>query len=98
VGFSDGMDKIRDGICGMIFTSERNDIPIPSASMPEDICIEPGEILALVDIDVDAYRRRIGTKAVRRTISIPEWMDAEAARRNFSLSQITQDALAERLK
>jgi hypothetical protein len=51
----------------------------------------------LVDVDLGAYKRRVGAKAVRRTISIPEWLDVLAAQSGISLSQITQDALRQHL-
>jgi hypothetical protein len=35
--------------------------------------------------------------AVRRTVSIPQWMDRQAAETGLSHSRILQEALAERL-
>ena len=65
---------------------------IPKASAIQDIKLEDGWYTALVSADV-----RDG-KAVRRTICIPKWMDDKVAELRLSLSRITQDALAERLK
>jgi predicted RNase H-like HicB family nuclease len=91
--YADGVSKIREGICGILFTMQRNNIALPEPSAPHSIALEAGDVVALVDADVTAYAKRVGSKAVRRTISIPEWMDIMATSAGVSLSQITQDAL-----
>ena len=95
--FAEGIVKIRDGLCGMLHIMERDKLPIPS---PTDVsCVErePCDIVTLVDAPIEEYRRRVGSKAVRRTISIPEWLDELAAKSDISLSQVTQEALRTKL-
>ena len=91
--YADGIDKIRDGICGMLYALERDKKTAPEPSEPGEVELEAGDVVALVDVDLLDYKRRIGSKAVRRTISIPEYLDEMATRAGVSLSQITQDAL-----
>ena len=50
-------------------------------------------MVALVDANLMEYNRKIGSKAVRRTISIPEYLDDMAVRAGVNLSQVTRDAL-----
>jgi predicted RNase H-like HicB family nuclease len=95
--YADGVAKIRDGICGMLYAMARQKIAIPEPSEPQMVETEDGDVVALVDADVAAYARRVGNKAVRRTISIPEWMDDLAVSSGVSLSQVTQDALRQTL-
>jgi predicted RNase H-like HicB family nuclease len=95
--YAEGIEKIRDGICGMLYIMERDKMPIPEPSAPNAVELETGDVVALVDVNITEYKRRIGSRAVRRTISIPEWMDEAAMRNNISLSQVTQDALSVRL-
>jgi hypothetical protein len=64
---------------------------IPAASEIDKIDANPGEFVNLIRVDVrDEY-------AVRRTVSIPKWMDDEVIEAGLSLSRILQDALNERL-
>lgn len=65
---------------------------IPKASAIQDIKPKKGWYVALISADVR------DNKAVRRTICIPKWMDDKVAEMRLSLSRVTQDALAERLK
>ncbi len=93
----EGIEKIREGLCGMLMIHERDGTPIPSPGDPKSVECEPGDTVTLVDADVGEYNRRHGSAAVRRTISIPAWMDDAASRAGVSLSQLTQDALRRQL-
>jgi predicted RNase H-like HicB family nuclease len=90
---AEGIVKIRDGLCGMLYILDRDKQPIPQPSDVFNVEHDEGDFVTLVDAPLDEYRRRVGSKAVRRTISIPEWLDELAIQSNVSLSQITQDAL-----
>jgi hypothetical protein len=49
--------------------------------------------LVIVEFDIQEYKRRNCSKAVKKTLSIPEWMNDEACRLNINFSQVLQDAL-----
>jgi antitoxin HicB len=49
----------------------------------------------LVSVDIDAYRRN--TKAVKKTLSIPAWLNEEAEKRHVNFSSLLQDALKKEL-
>lgn len=66
--------------------------PIPHASSSESIETAQGDFVNLIRADVKDGR------AVRRTVSIPKWMDDKAIESGFSLSRILQDALKEKLR
>lgn len=64
---------------------------IPSASNLKDIVLSPEEFISLVRADIKDGR------AVKRTVSIPKWMDDKVIESGLSLSRVLQDALKERL-
>ena len=65
--------------------------PIPAASEPGSIAAGENGFVNLVRAEVkDGH-------AVRRTVSIPKWMDEKASESRLSLSRILQDALSQRL-
>ena len=68
-----------------------NESEIPSASALEDIKTSKGELVNLICIDIK------DAKAVKRTVSIPKWMDDKVVQSGLSLSRVLQDALTERL-
>lgn len=63
----------------------------PVASQIQDIHVEQNEFVNLVRADVKDNR------AVRRTVSIPKWMDEQVSAAGISLSRVLQDAIKERL-
>ena len=65
---------------------------IPKASDIRDVIVETCEFVNLIRVDVRS------TKAVRRTVSIPKWMDIRVAEDGLSLSRVLQDALSARLE
>jgi antitoxin HicB len=60
------------------------------ASAPSSIAINENEFVNLVKADIKDNR------AVRRTVSIPKWMDDEVTQRGLSLSKVLQDTLKEK--
>ena len=67
--------------------------PAPQATPIAQVeCPESTRIM-LIQIDTDEYLRRTETKAVRRTVSIPSWMDQIARKQGISLSKVLQEAL-----
>ena len=45
-----------------------------------------------------AYKKRTNSKAVKKTLSIPEWLNEEAISKGINFSQVLQEALIERLQ
>ena len=81
------------GLCVSEYTSK--DLPKPS--LPSDITVPKGATLALVSLDLAAYRRKHNTKAVKKTLSIPEWLNEEALALGINFSQVLQEALLQKI-
>lgn len=71
---------------------------LPNASFPDKIEVEEDGVLVMVEFDYLAYKKSISTKAVKKTLSIPEWLNEEALKMNLNFSQILQDALLAKIK
>lgn len=64
-----------------------NKMDIPKASDQTDITVASNEFINLVYADLR------DNKAVKRTLSIPKWMDDKANEAGLSLSKVLQEAL-----
>jgi len=71
--------------------------PIPSASKPQDIKLEDGQFLVVIEFDMIAYKRRTESRAVKKTLTIPSWLNDAALEKNVNFSQVLQDALMNKL-
>jgi antitoxin HicB len=76
---------------------EDNGESIPEVSRPQDIQIEDGAFLVVVEFDMAEYRRKHCSRAVKKTLSIPEWLNDIAIRQNVNFSQVLQEALMEKV-
>ena len=51
----------------------------------------------MVAVDVAAYAKAHFEKSVKKTLTIPAWLNAAALERNINFSQVLQDALMNQL-
>ena len=57
----------------------------------------PGEVVMLVDYDSLEYAKLFKNKAVKKTLSIPEWLNDAAIKENVNFSAVLQEALISKL-
>lgn len=99
----DAIEMARDaiGLKGIAFEDDGKAIPLPStrevamnrAKEDADIFDYSTGILTLVDVDFYEYRRRVDNRAVRRNVTLPNWLNAEAEKAQLNVSRVLQDAL-----
>lgn len=77
-------------------TMEESGEEIPAASVPEEIEIEDG-FLVVVEFNMAEYLRKHCSRAVKKTLSIPEWLNEAAIRQNINFSQVLQEALMQKI-
>lgn len=67
---------------------------MPDACDPGSVKLEEGEsFVALIDFQPEEYLRRISEKSVKKTLTIPSWLNELAYRRGLNFSQILQEGL-----
>lgn len=69
---------------------------LPKGSAPDEIDVEDG-FLVVVEFDMAEYRRKHCSRAVKKTLSIPEWLNEAAMRQNINFSQVLQEALMQKV-
>ncbi len=79
------------GLCG-IDIQDDNKI-LPKASTFVDIKAEENQIVSMVDIDFDAYRRANEKRAVRKNVTLPSWLNDAAENAGINFSAVLQEAL-----
>ena len=74
---------------------EENKLTAPAPANPISIITSKGDFVTLIATNLNKYRR---TKAVKKTLTIPQWLNDEAENANINFSQILQTALVDRLQ
>ena len=70
---------------------------IPAPSDPKTLTAAENEFVSCVFADTFEYQKRNNNKAVKKTLSIPEWLNELATEANINFSQVLQNALKEQL-
>ncbi len=71
--------------------------PIPAPSQPGSLHLEGNDFVAMVEFDELAYRKRHETQAVKKTLTIPSWLNHMAEEQGLNFSRILQNALKREL-
>ncbi|WP_105148949.1 type II toxin-antitoxin system HicB family antitoxin [Streptococcus suis] len=53
----------------------------------------PDSDIALITIDMLAYKKKYQSKAVRKNVTVPEWLNSIAEENNVNFSQVLTEAL-----
>lgn len=97
---SDLLESIRmakDVLEGFLYGMEEDGETIPSPSSPNKIKVPPGGIVTIIEAWTDYIREEMENKAVKKTLTIPKWLNDAAEREGINFSQLLQFAIKERL-
>lgn len=92
-----------DCLAGYLYSEkkENNDIPVPSdlkSINPDEEYDDYEEVfINIVTVDVDEYAKKHFEKSVKKTLTIPKWLNDTAVNRGINFSQILQSALLKEL-
>ena len=71
---------------------------IKKPSSMKEVCLQnPNLVVMLVEYDSIEYAKKYKTKAIKKTLSIPEWLNDIAAKENVNFSSVLQEALVKKL-
>lgn len=93
----EAIDFAEDALNLVLMTMEDRGEPIPAPSNITSISVPEGAFTSIICADTMKYRKSLSTKSVKKTVSIPEWLDIAIRKKNWNLSQIFQDSLIKRL-
>jgi len=74
---------------------EKDNEEIPSATLPPYEEIEAGGFVMPIEIFPELVKNEIESKAVKKTLTIPYWLNELAEKNQINFSQILQNALKE---
>lgn len=94
----DAHEMAADVLNLILYQMEEEKANISAASNPKDLKVSENSLVSLIPADTIEYRRFYDKKAVKKTLTIPAWLDKMAAREDINFSQVLQEALKERLK
>ena len=80
-----------------LFLEDLTEYPVCTTDI-KNIKLNSNQIISFVSIDLEEHKRKYANKSVKKTLSIPAWLNTLAEKENVNFSQILQKALKDHLK
>lgn len=93
----DGINMAEDVLSLMLIQLEDKGQNIPAATPINDLSPANDSFATYISCDTTAYRRSMNNTAVKKTLTIPSWLNDSATAAGLNFSQILQDALKQHL-
>lgn len=79
-----------------LFLEDLKEYPVSTNDI-KNIVLNDNQIISYVSINLAEHKRKYENKSVKKTLSIPAWLNTIAEKENVNFSQILQKALMETL-
>lgn len=94
LNLENAIEMAREIICISVEEIQKKGEKIPSATELGKVKTDDnGAMITLVDADVDAYRRKMENRCIRKNCTIPVWLNDEAEKAGLNFSSVLQQGL-----
>lgn len=93
----ESMRMAKDALELYIYNLEDDKEEIPTPSKPEKIKVSNGSFVVPIEAYMPLIRNEMANKAVKKTLTIPYWLNKIAEDNKVNFSQLLQTALKEQL-
>lgn len=80
-----------------LYGMEEDGDPIPQPTPPENIQVPEGVFVVPIEVYMPPVRDEMANKAIKKTLTLPKWLNDAAEKADVNFSQVLQQALKERL-
>ncbi len=87
----------KDALGLHLYSLEEDNDEIPASTPINKIRVEPNQVVVLVEVLMPTMRTAIENYSVKKTLSIPQWLNKLAIEKNINFSHVLQTALKEQL-
>ncbi|MCH5192895.1 MAG: type II toxin-antitoxin system HicB family antitoxin [Oscillospiraceae bacterium] len=81
-----------------LYGMEQDNEEIPEATAVNKIKLGSNQAIILIDVFMPPFREKQKTRFVKKTLSIPSWLNAEAEHCGINFSAVLQEALKQHLQ
>jgi predicted RNase H-like HicB family nuclease len=93
----DAMYMAADAAAGRILEMLKGGESLPKPSKVSDIKPDTGGLVSLVYIDLESFKAKHEETLVKKTLTIPSWLNQVAEQKNVNFSTTLKEALLERI-
>ena len=95
VGFDDAYYMAQDALYNML-PEYKNNLPEPTYDYM-NIDVKDNEFITMVELDVLEHERKISSKTVNTTVTMPEWLKNMADTKGINFSKLLQESIKKEL-
>lgn len=105
---AEAMEMAVDCLAGYLYMLQRDGDQMPVPSSMKNVSLEKiandldadmeGAFVTMVSVDVTEYAREHFERSVRKTLTIPAWLNKAAQEKHINFSQTLQEALLAKLR
>ena len=95
---SDAIFMAQDVLCLTLYDMEQDKVPMPKASKPHELKINKNQFTSVIAVDTEKYRRFYENKSVKKTLTIPMYLNERAELAGINFSATLQAALKQELQ
>ena len=105
---NEAMSMAVDCLAGYLYTLKNDGEQVPAASAMKDVSLvkiakeldadTTDAFVSMVSVDVAEYAKIHFEKSVRKTLTIPAWLNIAAKQKNINFSQTLQEALLAKIR
>lgn len=93
----EAIQMANDVLCLTLYEMEQDGTAIPEPSGIRDISTGDGAFVNFIPCDTVEYRKFFDSKAVKKTLTVPSWLNDMAERAGINFSATLQAALKQQL-
>lgn len=91
----DALDSAKDVLMLYLYDMEEDGLPIPKSSNLESLTVGENQIATLIDVWMIPFRDKMKNVSVKKTITIPSWLNDIGLEQDINFSQVLQSAIKE---
>ncbi|MCL1812902.1 MAG: HicB family protein [Treponema sp.] len=97
IDLADAMYMAADAAAGRIISMLKDGEKLPLSSDTKTVRPDLGGFVSLVFIDTDELNSKYDDKLIKKTLTIPSWLNQAAERQNINFSATLKNALIEKI-
>lgn len=95
----DAVEMAKDALGISLVSYEEEQTEFPKPSDPRSVKVEnESEFVVMIELDYLEYKKKNYAKTIKKTVTIPEWLNEMALEEKINFSAVLQDGLKEKLK
>ncbi|MBS6503499.1 MAG: type II toxin-antitoxin system HicB family antitoxin [Clostridium sp.] len=94
---NDAINMAKEALALHLYGMEADNEEIPVPSSLSDLNIDKNQVPVLIDVYMPLYRTAIENQSVKKTLTIPLWLNKLAEEKKINFSQVLQIALKDQL-